>query len=194
MRLSLNSPAAWLFFIRALSRLVPAHSRSDWRREWDAEIVNRWQVLQKWNNLNMKSKLDLSKRVAGATHDVATFQHTPLQLVLVVLNILVALVLGFAAGKEFLNRGIRDGELQPLFLSSVAIVVSVLFIISAVAMFQQWTAVRRLVLITGVLSILVHIYGALPPHRNMGFQALLIGAGYALLMMFLFQLSRSRQA
>jgi len=70
--------------------------------------------------------------------------------------------------------------------------VSVLFIISAIAMLRQWPAVRRLVVLTGVLSILIHIYGALPPHRNMGYLALLIGAGYALLMMLAYHRNSRR--
>ena len=184
MKPKFDSPTAWVRFIRALSWLVPAQARFDWRREWEAEIVHRWQILRKWNGLNMKSKLDLSTRVAGATRDVASFQKNRALLVLVVLNILVALALGFGAVQEFVVVGIRDGKLQPFFLSSAAIVVSVLFIVSAVAMLRRWPAVRRLVLFTGALSILIHVYGALPPHRNMGYPALLLGAGYALVMMF----------
>jgi hypothetical protein len=182
MRINFATPTVYLHFIRALSVLVPPDARTDWRREWEAEIVHCWQGLQKWNRLNMKSKIDLTARVAGATRDVASFQNRTL-LVLVVLNIVVALALGFGAVQEFVISGILDGKLQPFFLSSAAIIVSILFIISAIAMLRHWTAVRSLVLITGVLSMLVHIYGALPPHRNMGYLALLLGAGYALVMM-----------
>jgi hypothetical protein len=192
MRLNFDTPTNHLRFIRALSLLVPAQSRPDWRREWEAEIVHRWQVLQKWGWLNMKSKIDLTARVAGATRDVASFQQKRTRLVLVVLNILVALALGFGAAQEFVMGGILGGKVQPFLLSSAALVVSGLFIISAIAMLRQWTAVRRLVVVTGVLSILIHIYGALPPHRNMGYLALLIGAGYALLMMLAYHRNSRR--
>ena len=192
MRLNFDTPTNHLRFIRALSLLVPAQSRPDWRREWEAEIVHRWQVLQKWGWLNMKSKIDLTARVAGATRDVASFQQKRTRLVLVVLNILVALALGFGAAQEFVMGGILGGRVQPFLLSSAALVVSVLFIISAIAMLRQWPAVRRLVMLTGVLSILIHIYGALPPHRNMGYLALLIGAGYALLMMLAYHRNSRR--
>jgi hypothetical protein len=47
-------------------------------------------------------------------------------------------------------------------------------------------------MLTGALSILIHIYGALPPHRNMGYLALLIGAGYALVMMFAYHKNSRR--
>ena len=183
MRPNFARPTVYLRFIRALSLLVPADARVNWRREWEAEIVHHWQALQKWNRLNMKSKIDLSTKVAGATRDVASFQQKRAVIVLVVLNILVALALGFGAVQEFVVSGILFGQLQPFLLSSAAIVVSVLFILSAIAMLRQWPAVRRLVALTGVLSILIHIYGSLPPHRNMGYLALLLGAGYALVMM-----------
>jgi len=192
MRVNFDKPANYLRFIRALSLLVPANTRLDWRREWEAEIVHRWQALQKWDRLNMRSKIDLTARVAGATRDVASFQQNRARMVLVVLNILVALALGFGAAQEFVIAGIRDGRVQPLLLSSAAIVVSVLFIISAIAMLRQWPAVRRLVLLTGVLSMLIHVYGSLPPHRNMGYPVLLLGAGYALVMMLAYHRNSRR--
>lgn len=141
----------------------------------------------------MKSKLDLSVKVAGATRDVASFENNRTRLFLGWLNILVALVLGFFAVREFAFSGIRDGQFQPLVLSSAAILVSILFIISAVAMLREWTIARSLVLITGVSSLLVHVYGALPPHRNMGYLALLIGAGYAVVMILVYRRSVPRE-
>jgi hypothetical protein len=191
MRIYFDQLSMYLRFIRALSLLVPAAERWEWRREWEAEIVHRWQALQKWNRLNLKSKFDLTARVAGATRDVASFQQKRTRMVLAVLNILVALALGFGAMQEFVFRGL-DGQLQPFFLSSAAIVVSILFIVSAAAMLRQWPSGRRLVLVTGGLSILIHVYGALPPHRNMGYLALLIGAGYAFVMMLAYQRNSRR--
>ncbi len=194
MKLNFDSPAPYLRFISAMSLLIPLQSRRDWRREWEAEIISRWQELQKRNRLNMKSKLDLSAKVAGATSDIASFQNNKPRLVLSALNILVAFALGFGAVPEFAIRGIGKGQLQPFFLSSAAILVSILFIISAVAMLREWTTARPLVLITGVLSILVHLYGALPPHRNMGYLALLIGAGYAVVMILVYQRNAQRKS
>ena len=193
MKLSFDSPALLLLFIRAMSLIMPLQSRLDWRREWEAEIINRWRLLEKRNRLTMKSKLDLSVKVAGATRDVASFENNKTRLFLGGLNILVALVLGFFAVREFAFSGIRDGQFQPFVLSSAAILVSILFIISAVAMLREWTIARSLVLITGVSSLLVHVYGALPPHRNMGYLALLIGAGYAVLMILVYRRSVPRE-
>ena len=184
MKLNFHSPALYLYFIHAMSLLVPRHARLDWRREWEAEIIHHWQVLQQWNRLNLKSKLDLLTRIAGATYDVASFENNKSRLVLGVLNILVAFTLGFPAVREFV---FGNGQVQTLFLSAAAILVSILFMISAVAVLLEWTTVRSLLLMTGVLSILVHVYGALPPHRNMGYVALLIGAGYGLVMILAYE-------
>jgi cyanate permease len=187
MKLSFDSPAQYLLFIRAMSLLIPLQSRLDWRQEWEAEIINHWRMLEKRKRLNMKSKLDLSAKVAGATRDVVSFENNKTRLFLGAFNILVALVMGFFALREFATSGIRDHRLQPFVLSSAAIVVSILFIISAVAMLREWATARSLVLVTGVLSVLVHVYGVLPPHRNMGYQALLIGAGYGLVMILIYR-------
>ena len=192
MKLSFDSPALYLLFIRAMSLLIPLQSRSDWRREWEAEIINRWQLLEKRNRLNMKSKLDLSAKVSGATRDVASFENNKTRLFLGALNILVALALGFGAVQEFAIGGIRYGQLRLFVLSSAAIMVSILFIISAVAMLREWTIARSLVLITGMSSLLVHVYGALPPHRNMGYLALLLGAGYAVVMILVYRRNAPR--
>ena len=82
MKLSFDSPALLLLFIRAMSLLMPLQSRLDWRREWEAEIINRWRLLEKRNRLTMKSKLDLSVKVAGATRDVASFENNRTRLFL----------------------------------------------------------------------------------------------------------------
>ena len=187
MKLSFDSPALYLLFIRAMSLLIPLQSRLDWRREWEAEIIHRWQLLEKRNRLNMKGKLDLSAKVSGATRDVASFENNKTRLFLGALNVLVALALGFAAVQDVATRNIRDGQLQPFVLSSAVILVSILFIISAVAMWREWTTARSLVLITGVSSLLVHVYGVLPPHRTMGYLALLMGAGYAVVMILVYR-------
>ncbi len=187
MKYNLNNPAPYLRFIHAMSLFIPLQSRLEWRLEWEAEIINRWQAIRKQNRLNLKSKLDLLAKVAGAPRDVALFENNRARLLLCTLNILVALALGLPAVQEFATGGIHDGKRQLLFLSSAGILVSILFIVSAVAMLREWAGVRSLVFVTGVLSILVHVYGALPPHPIMGYLALLIGAGYAVVMMLVYE-------
>lgn len=187
MRLTFDNQAMYLYFVHAMSLLVPRQARFDWRREWEAEIVNHLRVLQKRNRLNLRSKVDLWRKVAGASLDVATFENNKTRFVLIGLNSLVAVTMGYAAVREFSINDVRDGQLQPFFLSSAVILVCALFIISAVAILREWSAERSLVIITGVLSVLVHVYGTLPPHRNMGYLALLIGAGYGLMMILIYQ-------
>lgn len=187
-----QTPGIHLRLIRAISLLVPGQFRSEWRREWEAEIVCRWLLLQEWERLNAQSKLDLFKRIQGAFLDVLWFQERRTSLMLVTLNMLVALLTGFGAGQEFIIRGIRDRQMQPLLISLVGIIVSILFVTSGIAMLRRWPTVRRLITLTGALSILLHVYGALPPHRNMGFVALIVGAGYGLVMLVVFEWNGKR--
>lgn len=114
-------------------------------------------------------------------------------MTLVVLNILVALVNGFAAVQELIVRGIWGREVQPFVIGLLGIVVSLLFIISGVGMWRKWPSARRLVIFTAVLSIVFHIYAALPPHRNVGPPALIIGAGYGLVLLII-TLSKGKKA
>jgi len=105
-----------------------------------------------------------------------------IRMVFAVLNILVALLLGFGAVQDLIVGGLRDPEAQP-FMGLAGIVVSVLFIISGVAMLRKWPSARRLAIVTAISSIVFHGYAALPPHRKMGAPALIIGVGYGLVLL-----------
>jgi Na+/melibiose symporter-like transporter len=192
MIVRIQTPAIYLWFIRAISLLVPWESRPDWRREWEAEIFSRWLLLKRWERLNTLSKLDLLKRVVGSVFDVLCFQQRRTSLVLVAFNMLVALLTGFGALEHFIIRGIGDRQMQPLLLSLAAITVSILFITSGIALFRRWPKARRLITLTGTLSVLLHVYGVLPPHRNMGFFILIVGAGYGLVMVVVFNWNEKR--
>lgn len=187
MAVHIQTPGIYVRLITAISLLLPQESRLEWRREWEAEIVSRWLLLEEWERLNPHSKLDLFKRVQGALFDVLWFQQRRTRLLLVALNMLVALLTGFGALQVFIIMGIRDRKMQPFLLSLAGIVVSILFVTSGIALLRQWPIVRRLIIWTGTLSILLHVYGALPPHRNMGFPVLIVGAGYGLVMLVVFQ-------
>jgi hypothetical protein len=188
----MQTPGIYIRIITTLSLLAPKESRLEWRREWEAEVFSRWLLLKKWERLNAHSRLDLFKRVLGSVLDVLYFQRSRTSLVLVTLNILVAVLTGFGALQQLIIDGIGDRQIQPLLLSLVAIIVSVLFITSGIALLRQWPTVRRLVTITGMLSILLHVYGVLPPHRNMGFFVLIVGAGYGLVMVVVFNWNEKR--
>jgi len=115
-------------------------------------------------------------------------------MILVVLSILVGLLTGFGAMQELIVRGIIDRELQPLIISLVGVVVSVLFLTSGLAMWRQWPGTRRLVVITAIVSILFHVYAALPPHRNVGPVALIVGAGYGLVLLIFALIPKGKTA
>jgi hypothetical protein len=186
MAIRVQTPGIYLWIVRAVSLLAPRESCLEWRREWEAEIISRWLLLKEWERLDAHSKLDLFKRVQGSVLDVLSFQQRRSSLVLVALNVLVALLTGFGALEHLVVRGIRHGQMQPLLLSLLAVIVSVLFITSGIALLRRWPTVRQLITLTGTLSILLHVYGVLPPHRNMGFLVLIVGAGYGLVMMLVF--------
>lgn len=192
MRMEFQTPAIYLHLIRAIAQLVPKQFRSDWRREWEAEVISHWMLLEKWERLNAKSRFDLLKRVQGAFRDVVCFQQRRTSLMLVMLNLMVALLTGFGALQEFIIGGILNRQLQPLLISLMAIIVSILFVISGVALLRRWATTRRVIIVTGTLSILLHVYGALPPHGNMGFLVLIVGAGYGLLMLVVFEWNQKR--
>ena len=115
-------------------------------------------------------------------------------MVFAVLNILIGLLLGFGAAQEFIVLGLVDRRVQPFFAGLVGIVVSVLFITSGVAMWRKWASARRLVIVTAILSILFHVYAALPPHRNVGPPALIIGVGYGLVLLVITLSSKGKKA
>jgi hypothetical protein len=188
-----QTPAIYLHLIRAIALLVPKQFRSDWRREWDAEVISHWMQLEKWERLNAKSRFDLLKRVQGALRDVVWFQQRRTSLTLVTLNLLVALSTGYGALQEFIIGGLFARQMQPLLVSLMAIIVSILFVISGVAMLRRWANSRCLIIVTGMLSILLHVYGALlQPHPNMGILILIVGAGYGLLMLVVFEWNQKR--
>jgi hypothetical protein len=115
-------------------------------------------------------------------------------MTLAVLNILVALLIGFGAVQELIMRDIRGGEGQPLFIGLASIVVSGLFFVSGVSMWRKWPSARRLAIITAVTSILFHVYAALPPHRTMGPPAVIIGAGYGSILLIITLSSKGKRS
>ena len=101
------------------------------------------------------------------------------------LNILVALFLGYGAAEELIVRGVRGGEVQPFVIGAAGIVVSVLLAVSGIALWRRRPGARRLTVVAAVASVLFHVYAVLPPHRNVGILVLLIGAGYGLILLAL---------
>lgn len=115
-------------------------------------------------------------------------------MILALLNILVALFLGYGAVEEFWIRGVRGGEVQPLVVGLVGTFVSVLFALSGLALWRRRPNARALAVVAAVLSILFHVYAAFPPHRNVGILVLLVGAGYGLILLAITLLWGTREA
>jgi hypothetical protein len=115
-------------------------------------------------------------------------------MILVALCFLVSLALGFPAVQELIVRGIIDHEIQPTIIGIIGTVVSILFLLSGIAIWRKWASTRRLAIITAILSIVFHVYAALPPHRNVGPPALIIGVGFGLVLLIVMFSSKGRSA
>jgi len=96
-------------------------------------------------------------------------------MIVAVFSTLVALFLGFGAVQEFVIRGLGNGELEPGAVGVAAAIVCALILVAGIAYARRTTYARRLLIVTGVVSLVVHGYGALPPHY-VGRLALLVAA------------------
>ena len=115
-------------------------------------------------------------------------------MILAILSILVGLLTGFGAVQELIVRGIIDHEIQPAIVGIIGTVISVLFVVSSIALWRKWESTRRLVIVTSILSIIFHVYAALPPHRNVGPPALILGVGFGLVLLIVMLSSKRNTA
>jgi hypothetical protein len=103
-------------------------------------------------------------------------------MILSLLSILVALLLAFGAAKELWVRGVEGGEIQPFIIGLVGIAVSIMLATSGIALWRRWPRTWQILMVAGLSSVLFHVYAALPPHRYVGMFALLLGAGFGLIL------------
>src|SRR5262249_19918566 len=68
-----------LWLIKFIGVLVPRRLRSDWRQEWEAELRYREELLNEWDKLNRRTKLDLLRRSLGAFRDALLLQPRRLE-------------------------------------------------------------------------------------------------------------------
>ena len=99
-------------------------------------------------------------------------------------TVVIALVLGAGALQELIVRGVQGGEVQPFWIGVGGLVVCALLLLAAFAMWKRWPSAGRLATLAGSLSIAFHLYAALPPHRNVGGLALVLGLGVGLAMLW----------
>jgi hypothetical protein len=104
-------------------------------------------------------------------------------MTLALLNIAVALLLGYGAVAEIWIRGVRGGETQPLVIGITGALVSLALAVAGLARLRRWDNVRRLTIFTAVALIAFHVYAALPPHRNVGVGVALLATVYGLVLL-----------
>ena len=63
-----------LQLVRLIGVIVPHRLRADWRQEWEAELRYRETLLEEWDQLNWRTKLDLLWHSAGAFADALWLQ------------------------------------------------------------------------------------------------------------------------
>ncbi len=59
--------------------IVPRSLRADWRQEWESELYYRELLLNEWDKLNWRSRLDLLRRSLGAFRDALLLQPKRLE-------------------------------------------------------------------------------------------------------------------
>ncbi len=64
----------WLWLIRVIGVIVPRRLRAGWQQEWEAELQYREAQLDKWDQLNWRTRLDLLWHSAGAFADALWLQ------------------------------------------------------------------------------------------------------------------------
>ena len=69
----------WLWLIHAVGVIVPRRLRANWRREWEAELRHREELLAEWDRLDWRSKLDLLRRSGSAFWDAVWLQPKRLE-------------------------------------------------------------------------------------------------------------------
>jgi putative ABC transport system permease protein len=65
----------WLWLIRFIGVIVPRRFRTRFRREWEAELEYREELLARWDRLDWRGKLNLLWRSLGAFWDALWLQR-----------------------------------------------------------------------------------------------------------------------
>src|SRR5215510_5421248 len=69
----------WLWLIRVIGVIVPRRLRANWRREWEAELRHREEMLAQWDRLDWRTKLNLLRRSTSAFWDALWLQPKRLE-------------------------------------------------------------------------------------------------------------------
>src|SRR5215470_7739402 len=68
-----------LWLIRFIGVIVPRRFRARFRREWEAELEYREELLARWGRLDWRNKLELLRRSLGAFWDALLLQPVRLE-------------------------------------------------------------------------------------------------------------------
>ena len=68
-------PRLALAIVAIASRLVPRSARSDWRLEWEGELLGRWEELESQDDVNLRTRFDLLLRAGGSVVDALFYEH-----------------------------------------------------------------------------------------------------------------------
>src|SRR5215813_5511807 len=68
-----------LRLIQFVGLIVPRRLRADWRREWEAELRRREELLAQWDRLDWGARIDLLKRSSSAFWDALWLQPKRLE-------------------------------------------------------------------------------------------------------------------
>ena len=67
-------PRLALALVALASRLVPRSARLHWRREWEGELLGRWDELEARDDVNLGTRLDLLMRATGSFVDALFYE------------------------------------------------------------------------------------------------------------------------
>ena len=128
------------------------------------------------------------RRFAGDATLVAPDVHLlsrahPEVLVLPITTAVIGFLLGLGGLQELFIRGIWNGELQPLLIGAAGALVSTMLLLAALAIWRRWSHWPRVATLAGALSIAFHVFGALPPERNVGLLAMTMGIGIGIALL-----------
>lgn len=94
-----------------------------------------------------------------------------------IVTAVIGMLLGVGGLQELFVRGVLYRELQPLLVGATGALVGAMLVLSALAHWRRWPMWPRLAVATGSASVLFHLYASMPPERNVGLLAMLLGIG-----------------
>jgi hypothetical protein len=97
-----------------------------------------------------------------------------------IMTAVIGMLLGFGGLQELVVRGILYREVQPFVVGAVGALVGALLLLASIALWRRWSRWPRLAVAAGSASVVFHVYASMPPARNVGLLAMLLGVGIGL--------------